>query len=103
MVDAAGNAATYTGAECMAWAGGLTGPGFACQGNILAGPAVVSEMAAAYQAARGSLADRLVAALAAGQAAGGDRRGQQSAALLGGPREGRLRRLERPRRGSEGR
>ena len=82
MVDAAGNAATYTGAECMAWAGGVTGPGFACQGNILAGPAVVSEMAAAYQAARGSLADRLVAALAAGQAAGGDRRGQQSAALL---------------------
>ena len=82
MVDAAGNAATYTGGGCMPWAGGVTGPGFACQGNILAGPSVVEDMAAAYQAARGSLADRLVTALAAGQAAGGDRRGQQSAALL---------------------
>lgn len=82
MVDVAGNAANYTGSECMAWAGGVTGPGFACQGNILAGPEVVQGMAAAYVAARGSLAERLVAALAAGQAAGGDRRGQESAALL---------------------
>ncbi len=82
IVDAQGRAATYTGKECFEWAGGLTGPDFACQGNILAGPAVVTNMAQTFQATAGDLADRLLAALAAGQAAGGDRRGQQSAALL---------------------
>lgn len=82
VVDREGRAATFTGARCMAWAGGVTGPGFACQGNILAGPEVVQAMARAYQETQGDLAQRLVAALAAGQEAGGDARGQQSAALL---------------------
>jgi uncharacterized Ntn-hydrolase superfamily protein len=82
IVDARGGAATYTGDRCHAWAGGQTGSGFACQGNILAGPAVVDAMARAYEASRGGLGDRLLAALEAGQAAGGDRRGQRSASLL---------------------
>jgi uncharacterized Ntn-hydrolase superfamily protein len=76
-----GRAATYTGSRCMDWAGGVAGDGFAAQGNILAGAAVVGALADTFAATRGSLADRLIAALAAGQAAGGDRRGQQSAAL----------------------
>jgi uncharacterized Ntn-hydrolase superfamily protein len=82
IVDASGGAATYTGAECLSRAGGLTGDGFACQGNILSGPEVVDEMARAYREAGGELVDRLLAALVAGDAAGGDRRGRQSAALL---------------------
>jgi uncharacterized Ntn-hydrolase superfamily protein len=77
-----GRAATFTGARCMEWAGGATGPCFAAQGNILAGSDVVGAMARTFPAATGALADRLVAALRAGQRAGGDRRGQQSAALL---------------------
>ncbi len=81
-VDAQGRSATFTGSECMDWAGGITGDGFACQGNILAGRAVVSDMAVAFQAAGGDLCDRLLAALVAGDAAGGDKRGRQSAALL---------------------
>jgi uncharacterized Ntn-hydrolase superfamily protein len=93
VVDAAGQAATYTGSGCIAWAGGLTGDGFACQGNILAGPEVVVAMAAAFTAAGGDLVDRLLAALEAGDTAGGDRRGKQSAALLvargGGGYDGR--------------
>jgi uncharacterized Ntn-hydrolase superfamily protein len=93
VVDAAGHAATYTGSGCMAWAGGLTGDGFACQGNILAGPEVVEAMAAAFTAAGGDLVDRLLAALEAGDRVGGDRRGRQSAALLvaraGGGYDGR--------------
>ena len=82
IVDAEGNAATYTGSKCMNWAGGLTGPGFAVQGNILVGAQVVQDMAAAYKNTSGELADRLYAALKAGDDAGGDRRGKQSAALL---------------------
>ena len=82
LVDAAGRAATFTGIECHSWAGGLTGTNFAAQGNILVSSATVDAMARAFEAARGELADRLVAALAAGQGAGGDRRGQQSAAVL---------------------
>ncbi len=82
LVDAQGNAATFTGKECLAWAGGLTGTGYAVQGNILAGEAVITAMAEAFEQTRGELVDRLAAALAAGQKAGGDRRGQQSAALL---------------------
>jgi uncharacterized Ntn-hydrolase superfamily protein len=92
-VDAAGRAATFTGSRCMAWAGGATGPGFAAQGNILVGEPVVAELARAYAATEGDLCDRLLAALLAGDAAGGDRRGRQSAALLvvreGGGYEGR--------------
>jgi len=82
IVDASGRAATYTGKECMEWAGGLTGEGYACQGNILAGEAVVSAMADAYDKTEGDLIDKLFATLKAGQAQGGDRRGMQSAALL---------------------
>lgn len=82
LVDAQGRAATFTGDECHAWAGGLTGTHYAAQGNILVSGATVEALAKAFEEARGELADRLVAALAAGQAAGGDRRGQQSAAVL---------------------
>lgn len=82
MVDASGNAATFTGEECFAWAGGTTGDGYACQGNILTGHGVVEGMAAAFEAGNGPLVARLFAALAAGDRAGGDRRGRQSAALL---------------------
>jgi len=76
-----GRAATFTGGRCMDWAGGVQGDGFTAQGNILAGPDVVAAMARSFAASGGALADRLVAALRAGQRAGGDRRGQQSAAL----------------------
>ena len=82
LVDAQGNAATFTGRECHAWAGGVTGAGYAVQGNILVGEATVTAMAEAFEKSRGELADRMLAALAAAQQAGGDRRGQQSAALL---------------------
>jgi len=82
IVDAQGRAAAYTGKGCFEWAGHVIGPGYACQGNILAGPRVVEAMAEAFERNEGELAHRLVAALEAGQAAGGDRRGQQSAALL---------------------
>jgi uncharacterized Ntn-hydrolase superfamily protein len=93
LVDRAGRAATFSGERCMAWAGGATGPGFAAQGNILVGEEVVAELARAFTEAEGDLCDRLLAALLAGDAAGGDRRGRQSAALLvvreGGGYEGR--------------
>ncbi len=82
IVDTQGRAATYTGKECFAWAGGRTGPGFACQGNILVGQAVVDAMARAFESGTGELADRLLGALLAGDRAGGDSRGRQSAALL---------------------
>ncbi len=82
LVDREGCAATYTGAGCHAWAGGLTGANYAVQGNILVSAATVEALAAGFESARGELADRLVAALAAAQRAGGDRRGQQSAAVL---------------------
>ena len=82
IVTADGRAAAFTGRECLNWAGHRVGPGFAVQGNILAGEAVVDEMARAYTETLGSLVDRLVAALEAGQAAGGDKRGQQSAAIV---------------------
>ncbi len=82
VVDAQGRSATFTGSECMAWAGGSSGPGFAAQGNILVSEATVRGMADAFQKTPGILGDRLLAALEAGQAAGGDSRGMQSAALL---------------------
>ncbi|HZV79320.1 MAG TPA: DUF1028 domain-containing protein [Candidatus Binatus sp.] len=81
IVDAHGRSATYTGASCNEWAGGAHGINYAAQGNILAGPAVVDSMVTAFESTRGHLADRLIAALRAGQAAGGDRRGMQSASL----------------------
>jgi uncharacterized Ntn-hydrolase superfamily protein len=93
LVDARGRAATFTGERCMDWAGGLTGDGFAAQGNILVGDEVVREVARSFRATEGDLSDRLLAALLAGDAAGGDRRGRQSATLLvvreGGGYEGR--------------
>jgi uncharacterized Ntn-hydrolase superfamily protein len=82
VVDARGRAAAFTGSECNEWAGHATGSGYAAQGNILAGEEVVAEMARALETTSGALAERLVVALEAAQAAGGDRRGQQSAALV---------------------
>ena len=82
IVDSRGRAASYTGKECSGWAGHIVGRGFACQGNILAGEAVVEAMARAYESTKGDLPVKLLAALVAGQEAGGDRRGQESAALL---------------------
>lgn len=82
VVDRNGNAAAHTGKNCYDWAGHIVGEGFSCQGNILAGQQVVAAMAEAYKAASGELADRLVAALLAGDDAGGDRRGKQGAGVL---------------------
>ena len=82
IVDARGGVANWTGSKCLDWAGGEAGVDFVCQGNILAGPAVVSGMAKAYREGKGEMAERLLAALDAAQAAGGDKRGMQSAALL---------------------
>ncbi|MFX0054951.1 MAG: DUF1028 domain-containing protein [Promethearchaeota archaeon] len=88
IVDDNGLAVSHTGKECMEWAGHVVGDGYACQGNILAGEAVVKNMAEAYEKTEGDLIDRLFAALNAGQAAGGDRRGMQSAAILVVRKEG---------------
>jgi uncharacterized Ntn-hydrolase superfamily protein len=83
VVDGGGRAATYTGPKCLPWAGGATGYGYAIQGNILVGSRVVALMEEAWLAsdASGPLARRLLAALTAGDAVGGDSRGRQSAAL----------------------
>ena len=81
VVDRAGNAAAWTGTDCFNWAGHRIGTGYTCQGNILTGPDVVDAMAEAFERTSGLLPERLVAALEAGQARGGDSRGQQSAAL----------------------
>ncbi len=82
VVDARGRSANFTGKLCSDWAGGVIGPGYAIQGNILAGEAVVKGMERAFLETKGELAERLLAALVAGQAAGGDRRGMESSALL---------------------
>lgn len=82
VVDARGGTATFSGAGCVDWAGGTTGELFAAQGNILVGTEVVDAMVTAYAGVEGDLCDRLLAALLAGDEAGGDRRGRQSAALL---------------------
>ena len=81
-VDARGEAATFTGSGCVEWAGGVSAEHLAAQGNILASEGVVDAMAGAFASAEGELCDRLLAALLAGDAAGGDRRGKQSSALL---------------------
>ena len=89
IVDARGQGATFSGAECLEWAGGIAGPGFAAQGNILVSEATVAALADSFAATKGRpLAERLLESLAAAQAAGGDRRGQQSAALLVVERDG---------------
>jgi len=83
LVDAQGRNAAYTGASCIAWCGHRLGDGVSVAGNMLAGPAVVDDSFAAYEASAGQpFAERLIGALDAGQAAGGDKRGRQSAALL---------------------
>ena len=83
VVDGAGRAATFTGEECHDWAGGRTGAGYAAQGNILVSQETVDALAVTFERnGHLSLAERLIECLAAAQAAGGDRRGQQSASLL---------------------
>ncbi|EYD76582.1 hypothetical protein Rumeso_01862 [Rubellimicrobium mesophilum DSM 19309] len=82
LVDFQGRAASHTGPGCQPWAGHRVGAGYACQGNMLAGPQVLEAMAKAFDVGSGKLEDRLFAALAAGDEAGGDRRGRQSAALI---------------------
>ena len=82
VVDATGRAATYTGKECMDWAGGRVGEGYAAQGNILVSAETVDALAETFEESTGPLAERLIDCLAAAQAAGGDSRGQQSSALL---------------------
>jgi uncharacterized Ntn-hydrolase superfamily protein len=81
IVDREGRSATFTGSACFDWAGGRTGACYAAQGNILAGAEVVDALAESFEGSRGALAERLLAALQAGDDAGGDRRGRQSAAL----------------------
>ena len=82
VVDAQGGVAAWTGAQTLPWSGHHLGESYTCQGNILAGEEVVTAMARAFDETSGDLADRLRAALQAGDAAGGDARGRQSAALL---------------------
>jgi len=82
IVDARGGAATHTGPQCFAWAGGRAGDGFAAHGNILAGAGVVDALADTFLAGGRPFPELLVACLAAADAAGGDRRGRESAALL---------------------
>lgn len=82
IVAADGSSASHTGTRCHSWAGGVAGPGFAAQGNILAGPEVVTALVEAIADTSLPFPERLVAALAAAEAAGGDKRGRQSAALL---------------------
>lgn len=81
VVDQSGRSATWTGNECYTWAGHRSGDNYSCQGNILVSEAVVAAMADAFERTAGPFPERLLAALEAGQGAGGDRRGQQSAAL----------------------
>jgi uncharacterized Ntn-hydrolase superfamily protein len=82
VIAATGETAAFTGAECLAHAGHRSRQNYSVQGNLLTGPEVIEAMAQAFESSKGELSDRLIAALRAGQAAGGDRRGMQSAALL---------------------
>src|SRR5258706_10041811 len=82
VIDAAGRIGQFTGKECIEWAGATSGDGFSVAGNMLAGPRVVEETANAFRNTKKSFAEKLIAALEAGEAAGGDKRGKQSAALL---------------------
>jgi uncharacterized Ntn-hydrolase superfamily protein len=82
VVDGQGRGASFTGDECMDWAGGRTGDRYAAQGNILVSAKTVDAIAETFERAQGTLAERLLDCLDAAQSAGGDRRGQQSAALL---------------------
>ena len=83
LIGASGEAAGYTGSACIDWCGHTAGPGYSVAGNMLAGPQVIEATARAYEANAGlPFAERLVTALAAGEAAGGDKRGKQAAALV---------------------
>jgi uncharacterized Ntn-hydrolase superfamily protein len=88
IVDAQGRSASFTGKECLDWAGGRTGPSYAAQGNILVSAETVAAIAETFEASKGPLVERLLDSVDAGQAAGGDRRGQQSAAILVVERDG---------------
>lgn len=90
IIDKNGITANYTGAKCNPWAGAKVGKNYSCQGNLLSGPEVLDAMAKEFEGTSGSLGVRLLSSLAAGEKAGGDKRGKQSAALLvvkpnGGP------------------
>ena len=82
IIGAEGNASVFTGSECLEWAGGKQGVNYAVQGNILTGSKVIEAMGKAFEDTNGTLAERMIASLHAGQKAGGDKRGRQSAALL---------------------
>ena len=82
VIDAAGRIGQHTGSECVGWCGAFAGDGFSVAGNMLANERVVRETARVYENTRRPFAERLIAALRAGEAAGGDKRGKQSAALL---------------------
>lgn len=83
LIDAEGNMAVHTGVECVEWCGHVTGDGFSVAGNMLAGPEVIEDTAQFYDAGRElPFAERLIAAMQAGEAAGGDKRGKQAVALL---------------------
>jgi uncharacterized Ntn-hydrolase superfamily protein len=82
VIDAAGRIGQHTGRQCVDWCGAVSGEGYSVAGNMLANDRVVRETARAYQGSRKSFPERLIAALEAGESAGGDKRGKQSAALL---------------------
>jgi uncharacterized Ntn-hydrolase superfamily protein len=82
VIDTAGRIGQHTGKQCVEWCGAVSGDGFSVAGNMLANESVVRETAKAYQAKKGPFAEKLLSALEAGEAAGGDKRGKQSAALL---------------------
>lgn len=82
IVDANGDVANYTGEGCYDWAGTISGDHFTAQGNILTGEDVINAMGSSFEKSKGELADKLLDALIAGQIKGGDKRGQQSAALF---------------------
>ncbi|MCH7588786.1 MAG: DUF1028 domain-containing protein [Chloroflexi bacterium] len=81
LVDANGKSASFTGSKCLPWAGGRVGPNYAVQGNILTGEETITAMAETFESSEGNLPNRLFAALLAGDRAGGDKRGRQSAAI----------------------
>jgi uncharacterized Ntn-hydrolase superfamily protein len=82
LIDAQGRIGQYTGAKCVEWCGAVAGDGFSVAGNMLAGRSVIEETASSYEKSKKPFAERLIEALVAGEAAGGDKRGKQSAALL---------------------
>jgi uncharacterized Ntn-hydrolase superfamily protein len=82
IIDAKGNAGNFTGKKCITYAGAKSGKNYSCQGNLLAGEAVINDMARAFEETEGKLAWRIMAALEAAEKAGGDKRGKQSAAIL---------------------